>query len=589
MIRPLFSLLILLAVALGARAELVVRNPLAGFGGTFVPERFNIVSVEVQNTGGKPWEGSISLFGGDYGGGGVPYEQSLFLSPGASRWVQFYPFITGYQRWQISWQDTSGRGDSMRLMRDDDSIKNAGPVTAIFTAPDSPRSDQSRLRPFLENLFPPAVTGTEGLHAAVLDHVPRWDAPRRQAFRDWVYRGGLVHLLKGLDGNYPEFSEELAPLNISGERGFFGAGRIIRHDLTRTTVSEKSLESDPQLLTDGGGNESDPSGTISSLLADITKPNIPWPLIYFLTVVYVVLIGPVFYMQRKRDYRMMLAAFAITVALFAWLFTVVGRRGYGEKQLIHSLAIAESLGGNRHTVTQWNYAFATSSGRYRFQYPGSGNAYHALSRSGTVRASVRNGADAAMEADIPLFSGRSFTHGGVLVGDDTSVEIKKWVTDESAKDRLATFIIKPNANFPSSIHSMELVYQKRVYNMSLHDGEWVADGPMISKELDAWFSGRESHYYGGYYGQSGVSAELTGQARIDTLLHPIRPLLMAQLTGAKALMRQRIAYPMPDKDSAQLFIYAHTPASLAVPAKDFAFGGGYVLYSQTLRKPSQTP
>ncbi len=592
MIRPLFALLLSIGFALSARAELVVRNPVAGFAGTFVPERFNLVSVEIQNNSGQPFEGRISLDDGGMGGNSVPYEQPLFLSPGASRWVQFYPFVSGYQRWQLSWRDSSGRGDSMSLIRGDDSIRSDGPVTVIFNAPDSPRSQDSRLRPFLENLFPPTVTPTAGLHAAVLDHVPRWDAPRRQAFRDWVYRGGLVHLLQGVDGKHPEFADELAPLNIAGDRGFFGAGRIIKHARPRSTIEEKMLEADPDLQSDGNGHMTDLSGVIVNRLSDITKPDIPWGLIYFLTIVYVVLIGPVFYLQRKRDYRVMLGAFVGTVALFAWLFTVVGRRGYGEKQIVHSIGYAESLGGNRHAVTQWMHAFATSSDSYHFQFPGQGHAYAALASSGTVRAHVTNGPDAAFDADIPLFSGRPFVHTGTLTGDDTTVEITDWkaVAGQSKSDlssgRLESLRIKPNPDFPKRIEWMWIVYRGRVYTMAPAGSEWMAESATGSEELSASFSNKEINYYGNYGRYYGEEVAGSLEQRLKSRLGTLGPLFAAYLTGAKAYTRQRIALADDDADSARLLVFAQSTEALAVPGKNFQFGGGYILYSQILRNPA---
>ena len=586
MIRLLFSLLFSLAFALSARGELIVRNPLAGFAGAFVPERFNLVSVEVQNVGAQPFEGVMALDDGGYGGGRVPFEQPVFVSPGATRWVQFYPYVTtGYQRWELSWRDKAGKGDSMPL-RSEDNMKSSGPVTVIFDSPDSPRGQQSRLRPFLENLFPPSVVGTEGLYGAVLDHVPRWDALRRQAFRDWVYRGGVVHLLPGLDGKYPEFADELAALNTTTPKAVFGAGRIVQHKETRAVITEANLERDPQLLSDGSGYMQDASGIVVNKLSDITRPNIPWGLIYLLTVVYVVLIGPVFFLQRKRDYRVMLGAFLGMVLLFAWLFTVVGRRGYGEKQIVHSVGYAESLGGTRYVATQWMHAFATSSDSYRFAFPGPGHAYAALASSGTVRARVRSGADAALEADIPLFSGRPFIHSGTLTGDDTSVAVKEWKTRPTGgtdAGRLETFRLKPNADFPKAVEWMSVLYRGRVYKMTLTNGEWAAEGSHFSTELNASFADKKIEYNNwGRYSEEPQAG--TTEQRLKARLNNAGWLMMAKLTGANAYTRQRVTQSDLDADTAQLFIYARTPASFSVPGEKFQFGGGTILYKQTLHK-----
>ena len=287
----------------------------------------------------------------------------------------------------------------------------------------------------------------------------------------------------------------------------------------------------------------------------------------------------------------MLAGFAVTVALFAWLFTVVGRRGYGEKQIVHSVGFAESLGGTRYATTQWMHAFATSSDRYRFQFPGPGNAYAALASSGTVKARVMNGADAALEADIPLFSGRPFVHCGVLTGDDTSVEIVEWKTrtGQSPNDidsgRLESFRIKPNANFPKSVESMVVLYRERIYAMTLTGETWVAESPSASKDLTASFTEKSLDHVGYYGANNDVDFAAAPDVRLKKRLGDLDMLFKGQLTGAVAYTRQRITKAAMDSDSARLFIYTRTPDTFVVPGKNFQFGGGYILYAQTLRRP----
>src|SRR5205823_661840 len=89
-------------------------------------------------------------------------------------------------------------------------------------------------------------------------------------------------------------------------------------------------------------------------LAGMTRPKISWWLINLLTLLYVALVGPLHYLARQRmDYRVSMLVFLGVAASFAGAFTVVGRRGYGESQTVHSLAIARSVGGARFDVTQW--------------------------------------------------------------------------------------------------------------------------------------------------------------------------------------------------------------------------------------------
>jgi hypothetical protein len=237
------------------------------------------------------------------------------------------------------------------------------------------------------------------------------------------------------------------------------------------------------------------------------------------------------------------------------------------------------------------HAFATSSDRYRFQFPGSGNAYAALASSGTVKARVMNGADAAMEADIPLFSGRPFVHSGVLTGDDTSVEIVEWKTrtGQSPNDiesgRLESFRIKPNAKFPKAVESMVVLYRDRVYTMTATDGMWVAESPSASKELAASFSEKQLEHVGYYRGYNEEDVLAVPELRRKKRLGDLDMLFKGQLTGAVAYTRQRITKPAMDADTARLFVYTRTPETFVVPGKNFQFGGGYILYSQTLRRP----
>ena len=130
------------------------------------------------------------------------------------------------------------------------------------------------------------------------------------------------------------------------------------------------------------------------------------------------MVGPVHYRYgRKIDYRVSIAAFLGTVALFGWLFSVIGRRGYGESQTVHSLAIAHSLGGARHDVTQWISAFATRGDLYTLTHEAPANLYAAPSME-AINGRILNGKDGRFLADIPLYSSRQFVHRAAMTGDE---------------------------------------------------------------------------------------------------------------------------------------------------------------------------
>ena len=373
--RPGFLTVLIFSLLLAGKlhAALQVGPPLWGFDGTVQHWTFNMVSMEVSNRGAQPFDGKLAL---DAPGSGAPAaQQQVYIAPGSTRWVQFFPYVGSYvQNWRLSWNDGQEHTEDLGQPK-------AGPPAPVILAdPNAPGVRSVRMRLFQENIFPTSVGATDGLSAVVLDHQPHWEQPRREAFLDWVRRGGIVHLLAGGDGALPQFTDDLAVLNIAtGDRQRIGAGLVVKHTVSRSEITAEWLKDhgfpQPEIRNDGKGNVSDIDSLSFSKLGAITRPNINWTLIYWLTLLYVVLIGPGFYLMRKRNYRLLLAGFLGTVIVFAWIFTVVGRRGYGEKQIYHTLAIARPLGDGRFDVQEWIHAFATTGDIYRFEHAGAGHLY----------------------------------------------------------------------------------------------------------------------------------------------------------------------------------------------------------------------
>jgi hypothetical protein len=568
-------------------AALQIGPPIWSFDGKVMPCSFNVVSFEVRNAGAQPFDGDLVV---DDGAGlgsrsSAPLKQRIFLAPGTSRWVQFFPYIGSYNsQWRLSWDD--GQGRTVDLGQ-----PGEGPPAVVLLAdPDAPGTRATRMRLFPENLFPPTVAATDGLEGVVLDHQPRWDAQRRESFLDWVRRGGIVHLIPGPDGAFPQFSEELAPLNVPGDRGRVAAGLVVKHRVSGAEITEEWIRNAGfpagEIRTDGEGQIHDVDGFALRKLAAVTRPNIAWGLIYFLTVVYVVLIGPVFYFLRKRDYRLMLGAFLVTVALFAWAFTVIGRRGYGEKQIYHSLAIARPLGGARFAVRQWIHPFATSGDIYRFQHAGGSHLYAALGEGETVRGEITTGKDAGFAADIPLFSSRPFLHAGVMKAEDPGVTVSRWeVQDAKPKgDSSATLLT-------SLAVAMDSDFRKRVFTAVLDQGGryWLltatADGFEIqpgnfSKSAKDFFSEHHFHDYGGWYG--GDSGDMESVLRN---LRELYPFLISQVNGESAYVRKYLRSNPRPADQARLFLFAHAPPGFGMKNESFQAGAGFVLYVVDIFKP----
>ena len=576
---PILAMLLLL-LACDSRAALQVGVPLWGFDGKVLPDAFTILSIEVTNRGAKPFDGDLVLRDG---GGGVPVKLAIFLAPGTSRWVQFHPYVGSYvPGWRLTWNDGRDEAEDMGQPKAD------APATVLLADPDAPGMRATRMRLFAENFFPTTVSATDGLGAVVLDHQPRWDAARREAFMDWVRRGGTVHVLPGSDGAVPQFSDDFAPLNITGDRQRVGAGLVAKHAIPRAEITEQWLKEhgfpSSELRSDGTGNIHDADGFVFHKLSAITRPNINWGLIYTLTVAYVILIGPVFYLLRKRNYRLLLGGFLATVALFAWVFTIIGRRGYGEKQIYHSIAIARPLGAGRFDVQEWIHAFATTGDIYKFAHGDGGQLYGTHSDGDSVRGEIREGKESHFAADIPLFSSRPFLHRGVMKAEDPELKVEEWTTMESsawnATSPLKTFRVNAAPEFRKRVFTAVVELNGRYSELTLTPGGFELPTKSASKTGEEFFGKNKYYDYGRHYGSySGDEVSVVNELRA---LHPF---FIGIANGERSILKKYVAPNAHGADHARIFLYAEAPAGFAMKNERFESGHSLVLYVADLFKP----
>ena len=389
-----------------------------GFDNRVVTHRINPLNVLLSNPGSDIITLNVSLSRVN-GLVGVDISQvrEVTLSPFSSRWVQFYPYIfDATDQWQVSWGplprgavtvDQPGFGVPAVVLLTDRSL-------AAGAGGDLPRFDPQ--------LFPPTVAATDGLHAVVLADPPSWDATRRRAFADWVRRGGIVHLVRGLSGRHPTFSDELTGLNQPGDQFTFGAGRVFRHDrhvndlgLVAMIVPRSAMQ--PQTFESASVQWETPDQALLQSLRTLSESDHNWAAIFWSGAGYVLLVGPGCWLLRRRDYRLSIALLLVLVTGFTGLYFYIGQRGYGEQAATFCIVRARHLEGDRYDATVWMDAFATTGGAYRFQFTGPFGTFSSCQNYETLRGSrFIVGRDAAVNANVPLFSNRSLMFRGELTG-----------------------------------------------------------------------------------------------------------------------------------------------------------------------------
>jgi hypothetical protein len=567
------ALWLALAAPLGA---LEVRQTIWGFDGHVVPGRFNPISILVDNPRPAPFDGQLLLSPVDGVGGqrGTEYVHPVFLAPHTARWVQFHIFIgNNVGHYAIQW----GRGPKDRSELSGD-ISLGPPACVWLRDTDNPFGLAGALKSFPDELFPTSVIATDALGAVVLDHTPRWEPARREAFLDWLKGGGTVHLLPAADGKYPVFPEGLEALNTEHEITRIGAGLIRHHQIGAREMSEKYLAEHgypPRTLKQTQAPVAyDLESLISQRLSSLTRPTVNWTTIHLLALAYIAAIGPLHYrFRRKLDYRISILLFLGIVTAFGLAFAIVGRRGYGESQTVNSLTIARALGGGRHDCMQWICAFATAGDLYTLTHEAPANLYDIGSMLDAAGSRVLNGKDGRIQMDIPLYSSRTFVHRAVMTGDDTTVTVEKREGDEIGPRRLR---LRLGPGFPKEFAEARLLVNGEFYDLVLRNGALEAsDNPAVA--ASSYFS-RDKLSPLAYQNQFGRNQNPDAHRNL-------MPLLAARALGAQDVFLQTVIEPPLPADQMRLCIVAPAPQSFRLRGPGFDRERGWVLYVQNLILP----
>jgi hypothetical protein len=570
-----FATIVLWALSRPA-AAIDVSEVVWGFDGQVVVLEFNPLSLLVSNSTSEPFEGTLRLT--QSSGGGVRFgayiDEPVFLSPFASRWVQFYPYVLGqHEEWLVTW----GRGPNQRAKLPPPRL---GPRAKILLD-DAGLARSAAWKRLPDHLFPPFVAATGGLQSVALDYAPRWQPATAQAFLDWLHAGGELHLLHGANGQFPKFPAKLQVLNARLDEFRVGAGTVRRHNVARD-----------QLGTTLGGGTGTPDGkasfndfsyeqltndeSIFTRLKQLTDPEHNWGLIYSLSTAYLLLIGPGTYVlgRRRADYRLVMGAAVGLVVLFSLAFSFVGRRGYGEATTVHSVAIARPLEDGSFDVTRWSDAFATRGANYRVTHPGSGHVYSTGQQYEAVNGVIDNGIEGSFVVDIPQYSSRPFAHRAKMPGKPFKLSVRSWPTDPAAG-----WEITVDENFPKSTAPIYAVQGNRYVAASMSNG--VLYVPAAAQNLaelhqrlpqshptwgDPW-----SHY--GSNRKQKVDA-IYGDLQLPLSFRSLGIHNAAQLPG----------FSLPD-DRIRVFVYAEMPESFHTLSDQLGTPDGYVLYCIDVVRP----
>lgn len=554
---------------------LEVQQTLWGFDGKAVPNRFGPISVLVSNPANLAFDGTLSLESAEGPGArGASYVQPVFLAPHTSRWVQFYVRAgSGVGRYELRW----GRGTKDAYEFDEP--PNVGPPACVWLRDlDSPFAAGGSLKSFPDQLFPTTAVAAESLDAVVLDHIPNWEPARREAFLEWVKLGGTVHLLPAPKGALPVFGEGWKELDSDQEVTHIGRGLVVHHSVAPQEVSEKYLTERgyPPRTIENPKNPAiyDYENIFFRDLSSMTRPKVSWTLINLLMLAYVAVIGPVHnYYRRRLDYRVSLLIFLGCVAVFGVALGITGRRGYGESQTVHSLAIARSLGGGKVDATQWISAFAVTGDRYTLTHRAPANLYAPDRQAESGSGVIFNGKDGYMLADIPLYSARALVHRAIMTADDTAVTVEKWEDDGSLRD----LRLHPGPGFPKNPKLLLAVMRDHVYTLTLRDGTLQLSGA-AAVPLTNYFS-QDNLRVANYQTMDAHASPKTADAfNLHTRV------LAALALNHPGVFPTTISAPKNRSDM-QLLVGAPAPDSMQLQGKGFAREDGWVLYVQEVSKP----
>lgn len=580
--KRLFAIVLFVAFAATAASALEVRQVVWGFDGKTLPHRVNPVSVEIYNPSDKPFEGFLDLHRTIpmVGRIGERNVTQFFLSPRASKWMQFYVYVGDNETWVLSWG--AGAKNAFPLP-----APSAGAPARVLLTTGAPLTARGpRMKTFPDFLFPPSVGAMDGLHSLVMDqYPPKWEEVRETALLDWVRRGGVLHLLNSPSGKPIEFPQNLSVLNTPLETFQVGNGLVVRHNITAREVSDDWLNQRgytmPELSKRDDVNYYGGMRLEDRLLEQVsafTQPTFQWAMIYLMAFLYVVLIGPVNFVigRRVRDYRWSLAFLVGCIVSFMFLFNLLGR-GYGNLSAAHTLAYVRPLGDGFADVTQWSNVFAARSGQFELTHRSAHNIYATCQQYEPVNGVTFNGKDGKFVVDIPLNTSRSFLHRGKIKCDAPRVKVNRWEATNVLKDLRLDLDLPAGLTFEDAW----VYFNGHIHRLTKVGNELVTIHAEAWRKVDDFISAHDMHM--GMYPRWG------GDEELETPLERFRR--MARAVVARAVGSPAFAHSYEEtmlaRERAQVFLFTKSLNALDIAHPDFTRQVSYSLFHIQLFDPQK--
>lgn len=592
-------------------SRIAVKDVIWGFDGRVAAGQFNPLSILIDNLSADAYELKLTLHRqqGMLAKSGGELVQTAFVGGQSRRWVQFYPYVANSYggEWilNVECSDPEFQFELTKLtearisnpIQIDPDEEKVLPQAIILDPVGSPSNIPITVKHLAENNFPPFATATHGLKVVFLDHMPDWEYPRQDAFMAWLKRGGRLFVLRDGRGQVPQFTERMVELNRPQTRFALGSGAVVVRDYQRNQLTKAKFQTamnfdrrlknelEDEIQNAQFGQSASLAVEDSSInelffreMRENTFPNHSWLLIFLLAFAYVGLIFPgCFFLSKKRTihYTATYGAIVGSAIVFSLLFLFVGRRGYGEKTNLQTLAVATAVDADAWDVFQWNAFFVVDGDTYLAEAPREQTLFSSANQQEPQGIQVFAGTDGRAEMKIPPYASQTFVCRRMFQGRLGRAKIRSMAQRDSG---LVALELIPDADFDlTGIHECAVAAGKRVYRMTVDQTAGLLRLQGKKQDLGE-FCRTDSQY--GYYQNPWMVYE--DDERTDEQIFLDESLSALARRSLRDFTDEPISgYELP-ADRLRLFVYRELPEQLSLTMSAESKSTGRVLVVQDL-------